>query len=54
MTLSELEAAIGWLERNRFLSTCRCSTATLATPVRSRRGDWKPRVGRYTTTAVGG
>ena len=34
MTLSELEAAIGWLERNRLLTACTCWRAIPATPGR--------------------
>ena len=34
MTLAELEAAIGWLERNRSLSICTYSRATPVMPGR--------------------
>ena len=55
MTLSELEAAIGWLERNRLSEHLQLldGDPRYAWSVR-KRGEWKPPVGRSATTAERG
>ncbi len=48
MMLAELEAAVGWLERNRLAEHLHLleGDPRYAWTAARRRGDWKPSVGR--------
>jgi hypothetical protein len=49
MTLAELEAAAGWLERNRLSEHLHLLDEDARYPwVARQRGEWKPPVGRIT------
>ena len=53
MTLPELEAAVGWLERNRLSEQLHVLDGDPRYAWTARkRGEWKPPVGRVPSTAA--